>query len=489
MSDIWSTPVAPGTVAPVHLERVRELHGAVREWISASAAAQRNEHIRANLPYADLMFAFGFASVGDPQTATRLVEDARTVLEAPIPTGTDVRTYELARVAIAAGFLFRLFRYRIEERLAARPHAGALCGEVLAAHEELRTRANSGLAHLAYKVALYDIDRFREQFAVVEPDRNVDPYEGWLGEGDPVTRALIHLRTLRDPEALTAQIREHFRKGIQGRDLAEVQFRILGEALVLSARVTDPFAAELLTWVPGAARIGYGSAFKSPDQPMRRAKLLELAFALAVRLGRRDLLAALTEALISLIRSSDEETRPRLAPRAAPSCLRALLALAPNDEIDRFLGELKGAVFGTVPVTEWRLRYRNRPEWSAAILQTNLVLATGWYHRGAVEPAEAAFVLARNELLEPTAPALPPLDYTELARGYVRALGPCTDAGVQRFVELYRLMPPRKITNPWVSAQVFSRFHLQLVEETVFAVFPAVWRLARDNPVPVVVNG
>ena len=77
----------PGTVALTHLDHVRLLHGAVRDWIERTAVAQNNEHIRANLPYVDLMFAFGFATLGDHATANALTEDARQVLEGPIPEG------------------------------------------------------------------------------------------------------------------------------------------------------------------------------------------------------------------------------------------------------------------------------------------------------------------------------------------------------------------------------------------------------------------
>src|SRR3954466_2125668 len=94
MSGFWLTPAAPGTVAPAHLDAVRELHAAARAWIERSATAQNNPHLLANLPYVDLMFAFGFATLGDHPTATRLTEDARKVLEVPIPEGTTPREWQ-----------------------------------------------------------------------------------------------------------------------------------------------------------------------------------------------------------------------------------------------------------------------------------------------------------------------------------------------------------------------------------------------------------
>src|SRR4051794_25968472 len=83
--DFWLTPAAPGTVAPAHLDKVRELHGVVRDWIERSARELQGKHVGANLPFADLMFAFSFATLGDHATANKLVEDARKVMEAAAP--------------------------------------------------------------------------------------------------------------------------------------------------------------------------------------------------------------------------------------------------------------------------------------------------------------------------------------------------------------------------------------------------------------------
>src|SRR5262245_51297537 len=109
MSGSWLTPAAPGTVAPAHLDAVRILHSAVREWIERSATAQKNEHLLANLPYVDLMFAFGFATLGDHPTANKLVEDARKVLEGPIPPGGTPQAEQAVTAALVRNFMFKAF--------------------------------------------------------------------------------------------------------------------------------------------------------------------------------------------------------------------------------------------------------------------------------------------------------------------------------------------------------------------------------------------
>ena len=76
MSAFWLTPAAPGTIAPGYLDKVREFHGVVRRWIEGCARARNDDRLLANIPYVDLMFAFGFATLGDHGTANQLIEEA-----------------------------------------------------------------------------------------------------------------------------------------------------------------------------------------------------------------------------------------------------------------------------------------------------------------------------------------------------------------------------------------------------------------------------
>ena len=78
---------------------------------------------------------------------------------------------------------------------------------------------------------------------------------------------------------------------------------------------------------------------------------------------------------------------------------------------------------------------------------------------------------ARNALLNPTAVRFPPKEYAEVARAYVTTLGQGPpEAGFARMLELFDRMDGREITNTWTTAQYFSRFHLNLVEDVIFAV-------------------
>src|SRR5438270_6361728 len=91
-------PAAPGTVPAARLDAVRELHAVCRRWA---------ESVPVHLPYIDLTFAFGFATLGDADTSRRLLADARAVLERPVPAlGNSAAGFEAAVAALAHNFLF-----------------------------------------------------------------------------------------------------------------------------------------------------------------------------------------------------------------------------------------------------------------------------------------------------------------------------------------------------------------------------------------------
>jgi hypothetical protein len=125
---------------------------------------------------------------------------------------------------------------------------------------------------------------------------------------------------------------------------------------------------------------------------------------------------------------------------------------------------------GATPA-ELKKKHASKPEAWGAVLQTLLNLAAGWLTFGRHEKAAPILDEARNELLNPSAVKLGAKEYTELARAYVTALGQGpSETGLARITELFRKMDDKKLTNTWTTAQYYSRFHLNLVEDTVRAI-------------------
>lgn len=180
MSLYLPDPVPPGTVAPAQLDKVRELHAAIRDWIERSAVAQKNDHLRANLPYVDLMFAAGFATLGDHATANELVEDARPVMEAPAPPQRDPRKDpDPVVVELVRRFLFKALRSRVVQAMEGKPHTGPLPDAVRAELDEINRIADRLPWNHPYSLARYIIDSFRAHVRVLEPSERVDVYAHW----------------------------------------------------------------------------------------------------------------------------------------------------------------------------------------------------------------------------------------------------------------------------------------------------------------------
>lgn len=119
---------------------------------------------QATCAYADLLFAFGFARLGDAVTATHLRAAAARQFDA---IATHREFHRLARMA---------FESRIAEALRGDPHAGTLddrCPEVIAAllTDDMTTPANSPTGLLAYALG-----RLIDHSTVLEPLRRFEPY-------------------------------------------------------------------------------------------------------------------------------------------------------------------------------------------------------------------------------------------------------------------------------------------------------------------------
>jgi hypothetical protein len=447
-------------------DRSWELHAAVQKW---------TQHIPVNQPYVDLLFAFALAKLGEASLALKLVEDARKVMEAPFPTSRNQQDDPKVTAAIVSNFLFKAFKYRIEQALKGKPHGGPLAPALKDELDEVLRRSAAGPANNPYKLAHYVISRMRDQSYVLEPHERLDPYAEWTKSTDPLKKELSELHGLTDPERLRDRIRKLYREWVQqrgDRDRDQAKLQVLHEALPLSTRVGEAFTVELLQLVPSALRLASSPGEpEPPDMPRKQGELLERGLFLAGHFDRGDLIKKLVEEFSALIRTKSEEVRFRLINVVAGQCLRSLKKLGMRDEIDRFLSRLHNDILQSSSTAELKKRYATRPEMWGAVLQTLLSLAGGWLTYGWTERAYPILDEVRNELLGNSTVRLAPKEYTELAQAYITALGHGpSETGLSRILEFFRNMDEKRITNTWTTAQYYSRFHLNLVESTIRAI-------------------
>jgi hypothetical protein len=90
------------------------LHQAARAWVSDPKDPEPTKN---SLPYVDLIFAFGLARLGEGSAARELAQKAADALAAKRDVIHDI--------------LLAAYRYRIDQALSGKPHAGPLPAELL----------------------------------------------------------------------------------------------------------------------------------------------------------------------------------------------------------------------------------------------------------------------------------------------------------------------------------------------------------------------
>jgi hypothetical protein len=271
---------------------------------------------------------------------------------------------------------------------------------------------------------------------------------------------------------LSERLRRLFRDGVAGKNPNEVHFFVLHEGIPLTPRIGEAFAVELLQLVPAAlSSWPPPSATETPEIVKKQSELLQRSLFLAGHYDRRDLVKQLVTDFTDLIHAKKNDDRFKMINAVGGQCLRSLKKLGMHDEIDRFYTRLHSELLQGGTFIEIKRRYSGKPELWSSVLQTLLNLAGGWLMFGLNDRAEPILNEARNELLNPQAVKLQSKDYTELARAYVSTLGQGpSETGMARITELFRRMDDKKINNTWTTAQYYSRFHLNLVEDVIRAI-------------------
>ncbi len=453
-------------------EKSQELHQLVRTWAEKSGKPSQvavPSDGGASLYYIDLLFAFGFAKLGESTPAKSLVENARGFLDPAKPDGKP-----LEGKAFATSFLFRGYKYRIDQATANRPHTGLLPAEMLAELQEIHKKAgtqSAGVSSNPNGMAHYVVARLREQSRILEPQEKLDPYAEFMKQADELKKALTELPKIKDPQVLAKSIRELYRSGAGSRSLGDTRFLVLLDSLPLAARVGEQFTAELLGLVAEAMQgAGSSGGIPIPELAKKQGQLLERALYLAGHFDRRELVHKLVEQFTDLVSAKPDDQKFELINVVAGQCLRSLRKLGLRDEIDRLLRKLQDAVLKGQPPSAMRAKFAAKPDVWGKALQTLLHIAGGWLTFGLTDQATPILDEARNDLLSPTGAKLSTQEFPKLAQAYIAALGQGpADLGLPRIAELFRKIDPTRITNGYTTAPFYSRFHLNIAEEVVLA--------------------
>lgn len=450
-----------------------------------------------------MMFAFGFATLGDRTRAMQLVEDARCVMQVSIPAslhdkkpfGVDISAtikntigkifktrlgqalaeklnLEAPTAAVISNFAWKAFKYRVDQAIAGKPHAGSLSPKLLAELERIASEGQRRIINNPYLTAEYMINRIRNVSRIIEPEDQVDPYAKWTKYVNELERRIGILHEIQEPEKLKERIRILFHDGINEEITEEVQFRILREALWLSFKTDETFVVELLGYlleIP-LQRLARTGQITHKAMTWRLREILDRSFFLAGHFNDRDHLARLTQQFSELACTLPEETRFAFINQAIGQCLRSLKKLGLRSEIDQLLTKIDKVVLGGDSIAKLRERYALNPVRWSEVLRTQLSLACGWLMLGQSDRSELILADARYELLDPQAVKLESKDYSSVASTYVTTL--CEEPkeiGVPRIIEFFRKMDSRKITNSHSTASFYSQWHLTIIDDLILA--------------------
>jgi hypothetical protein len=416
------------------LGRLRDL---AQQWIVQAAQFGRGVNADPELTgaYADLLFAFGQAQLGD-ESQSRLLERR----------AADV----LARRDEVHDFLLEAFAWRIEQARSGR-HQGPLPVEQCEYLEQLD------------RLARYKVDRLRHSSRILEPQERIDPYRLWRRTRDSLSRQLALLPDVRDRSELAERIRQL----CVSHEAPAAQLRILAVGLELAPRVGERFTLELLERV--APVVDALSAAAEPAALLERAAVLERGLFLAAHYDQDARVQEFTAQFHRLLELPRARNLPATLESLAGQCLRSLRKLGLRDQVDRLLQYMADQVLEGRSLEQFR--EASQLNWPI-VLRALLGIAEGWLYFGRTEHALPWLDEARRllfdweQLYEPTAQTR---DKSRLACAYATALGQApTRLALERFEEFFHRLGT--IRDTFTTHTHYSLSQLEVVEAVVLAI-------------------
>lgn len=354
--------------------------------------------------YAELVFAFGLARLGERDASRRRLKHAQEALR--------------LEKKLAHDYLIRAFTLRIDQALAGQPPLGALFSP-----EELRALEEAEKTRQANDVGpLYVVDRMRSISRILEPHQRVEPYRSNFQRHEEYLKILAELPDVLDKKELEDRFYRLLRQVPKGDPGTQVQVKILQVALDQAPRVGEAFACDMLARAVQAYDAGT-SASLDLEKLRNRAALLQKALFVAGHFDRVEQIQVLTarfQAMLQsqfrkMLESAVDTLTIETVDALVGHCLYGLRKLGLRGEIERLLSQMTESVLNGRTLEKVASDGNN---WS--LVRALLPVAGGFYYFGQNDRAEAIFQTARvllfkNELNEK--------QQTPLACTYATALG------------------------------------------------------------------
>ncbi len=422
-------------------DRFDEIQQRVAEWVIEPELSPSSQTKR----YVDLIFAYGWARLGDSTRCHQCWSEAEK---------------GLGRADPVHRWLLQAYQQRIQQALNGSPLEGSLSPELM---EQLDSM-DRGQKYL--------IDRLRQWSPILEPHAEVRPFENFLHRfADDLSRELAELPSIGDPEELRQRL-DHL---LDQHPSTSDRVRILPEALQIAPRLGERYAMRLLDRVR--------PTLDDCNQTVDRVALLPRAILIAAHYGHLDRVQGLVDVLESSLPALIQQyLELSLTDRQQTEAIETLLSqsfrgmrrLGMRDEIGRIYGRIAERLAATGGSKQDTIR-------SDRLL---LSVAGGWYFFGQLDAArdlsQRIFQRLRGEAkLDPAT--------TRLLCAYLEAVSSApVEEAIQRVLEVFATDRGGATTIANVASSLttdshFSISHLGVVEAAVMSLLSDDYSLSAET--------
>lgn len=425
-------------------EQLLVLRDLVAEWIYEPPSATARTRA-----YADLVFAYGLARLGEVTESRRIVGWAQQKLNSK----DNVHAWA-----------FQIYEHRINEA-AKGQRQGHLPQESLALLEYM-TRDER-----------YKVDRLRQRSRLIEPLERIDSFRNFHRRyPDDFSRELAQLSEIIARDELHAKLRSLLSNPPEAAKSPLGRVRLVAKALEFSPRVGEDLAIELLRRVQ--------PAWDGVDDVIERAVLLEKALLVAAHFDQQSAMHTLLEqfdaALPEIVSSylhlqtehvpTNQEKLENIESLFRQS-LRGLRKLGLRDEIGRMFGHIVQHVQKESKAPAQGTAGRPGKRDPARTARLLLTVAGGWFYFGQHEQAQPVVLQARQQLFQNEMSAV---QRSALACAYVAAVAQAPLATALPLIQELFAKDPKtqqphlgRMVDPLFTSTHFSLAQLDLVEATV----------------------
>jgi hypothetical protein len=387
--------------------------------------------------YADLLFAFGLARLGEPDEAKQLLQRARGIL-----SGENA----------VHRFLLAAFESRIRTVLEGKPHTGPLPPALL---EELERMV---------MLDRYVVERVRHNSRILEPERQVNPYRHWTARLSELDRELTELTDLADRQEIQTRIVALLRKSPKGQAGNEERVKIVQAGLESAPHIGEMFARQMLE----QALPVYNALPEAEDSSIleERAKFLEKALFTAAHFGCTEYVRPLVARFHHMLQSQQRHQALDSAAMLVEQSFRSLRKLGMREEIDWLLGQTAELILRGRTIDALTGSFDVKKD-SLAPLIALLHVAGSWYYFGRDHLAEPVVKAARAILFGTELTQAK--QRRDLACAYARTVGQAMPAvALARLAELFSHLKGYRDT--FTTSSHFSVIQMDLIEAIVLAV-------------------